>query len=383
MGTTTASIIATTHQQDVTSTETLSIPDKSTTPLPEKPSSDPLPEPESPEPLEEPLNAANKMLVFFVVFILAFLVVISPNPWQTVLFLILSLVPSYPFFRYIRYAFPDPAVSRSFLASQLLLAAVPGFLIVANIQTLITALVGFLVFNSNYEAVTLALDDIDSSSLSSDDYNNAILEALSKIVPLWKILVFFCLIAFLASGPIEEFAKWAVARRYKQIVPNEPADDSVVPSRIGVRGILASFCIPAIGFAMSENIFFMLGVANARRDSFSWSTAASVLGRGILAYPLHVGAQFLIGVASAQRDVLGDQVSVWAAVFTAIIIHSMFDLVGFIVLVLVAADKVGNWLGALVPAVDLIVVLFLGILCWSRHRSLVQREKMLAPVQQV
>lgn len=255
-------------------------------------------------------------------------------------------------------------------------------LIAAQVEWLLSALLGIAIFASDYDRVAAALDEIQESDLPDGDSTSVIIDALAKILPLWKVLLFFILTSFLVAGVVEELGKWIIARRYRKIEPERAADDDMVVPNIGCRGILASFCMTALGFAATENVFYMLGILQANRGSFSFGAAGLVLMRRLLAYPVHVGTTFYVGVAAARRHVFGDGISVGLALSVAIILHGVFDGVGFLALILVTLGKVPKWVGGGVPVFDLGLVGLLLLLCRGRYKALLEREKVVRGVVQ-
>lgn len=328
--------------------------------------------------LEEPLTASNRLLLILISVFIILAVILSPNPFYTLLFVILALVPAFPFARYINKNFRDSAVSRSFLVSQLLIGAIPLLIIVLQIEWILTAIIGYLMFRAEYERVEDAMDNIDiGETQGDDDFTTMLIETMGKTFPVWKIVIFFILTAFFTAGLVEEIGKWVVANRFKRIEPEQPADADAVVPRIGCRGILASFCMTALGFAAAENVGFVLGVAQAYRSKFSFEAVGVVLLRGILAYPVHIGAQFYIGVSSAQRYVFKDPSRVWLAAVVAVLFHGMFDAVSLISLVLITLKKIPAWTGTIVPVFHFILIGLLLLLCRGRHKALLEREKIV------
>lgn len=331
---------------------------------------------EAPAEVEEPLTACNRFLLILIAAFIILIVIVSPSPLLTLVFVILALIPAFPFARYINRNFHDRAVSRSFLVSQLVIAAVPLLIIASQIEWILTALIGFLMFNNEFTRIEAALDNVDATDTVGDDgFTTKLIEAMAKTLPIWKIIIFFILVSFFTAGAVEEIGKWIVANRVKRIEPEQPADADATAPRVGCRGILASFCMTALGFAAAESIGFVLGIVQAYRSKFSFEAAGIVLYRGILAYPVHLGSQFYIGVSTAQRHVFKDPNRVWPAVVVAVLFHGAFDAMSFVFTVLIALKKIPTWTGTVVPVFDLVLIALLLLICRWRYKALLEREK--------
>lgn len=319
-------------------------------------------------------SGCTYFLLFIAAAVLIAAVVTSPRPFYTLLFVILAFLPAVPVARFILRNFQDSAVSKSFLLTQFLLGAVPLIIVAGQVELVLTVIFAIMVFRSELAAAKQALSSIQGATSSTDqDKADAALQALLKVTPLWKVLIFFLLVAFITAGLVEEAGKWFVARRYRKL---DNAEDSS-SARIGCRGILASACASALGFAMTENVGYVLGIANANRTGFSFGLVGLALLRGILAYPVHVGTQFYVGVSAARWHVLGDRASVAWALFVAVLFHGTFDAVAFICMVLVGLKRIPEWVGAFVPVFDVVLVGFLLLLCRGRYTALLQRERVL------
>lgn len=330
--------------------------------------------------VEEPLTVCNRFLLILIAVFIIVAVVLSPSPFLTLVFVILALVPAFPFVRYVNRNFRDRAVSRSFLVSQLVIAAVPLLIIASQIEWILSALIGLALFNAEYSKVEAALENLDAADTAGeDDFNTKLIETMAKTLPVWKIVIFFVLFSFFTAGAVEEIGKWIVANRFKRIEPEQPADANATAPRVGCRGILASFCMTALGFAAAENTGFVLGIVQANRNKFSFEAVGVVLFRGILAYPVHIGSQFYIGVSTAQRYVFKDPGRVWPAVLVAVLFHGAFDAISLVFVVLITLKKIPVWTGTVVPVFDLVLIVLLLLLCRWRYKALLERERAVFP----
>lgn len=292
----------------------------------------------------------------------------SPRPWYTLLFVSLAILPALPVARFILRNFQDPVIRKPFLLSQFLLGAFPLVILASPVEVISSGLLALAVFSSELGD---ARDKLESLQTGEDD-PEALLNALKDIVPFWKILLYFLLVAFITAGMVEEVGKWLIARRYR-ILRDLQQEGS---PRMGCRGILASACAGALGFAMTENMLYVLGLARATPSGFSFGLVGLALLRGMLAYPVHVGTQFYVGVTAAQRDVLADRVSIGLALLVAVLFHGFFDAVAFTCMVLIGLKHIPEWVGGLVPVFDIVLVGFLLLLCRSRYKALLERERM-------
>lgn len=325
------------------------------------------------------VSGCTRVLLIIVAFILILLILISPRPLYTLLFVLLALLPAYPIVRFIQTSFQDDAVSRNFLVAQFLLGALPLVIVASNVEWILTFAIGFLVFRNEVSLVETAIENGQGSAsfAGGDDLTEQIISALSESIPLWKIIIFFLLIAYVAAGMVEEVGKWIVARRYRKIDADNAEVDANSGLRVGCRGILATACMGALGFAATENVFYVLGIAQASRAGFSFGLVGLALFRGILAYPVHVGTQFFVAVSAAQRHVFEDKSSVPFALFIAVLFHGTFDGVALICMVLISLKKVPSWIAVLVPVFDIMLIGLLLLLCRGRYKALLERERVV------
>ena len=137
----------------------------------------------------------------------------------------------------------------------------------------------------------------------------------------------------------------------------------------------------ALGFAAVENLGYTLGLAEKStfsRSSFPIQLVAFSLLRDVLAYPLHIGTQFYVALAAAQRYLMNDGPSVFVSFIVGVLFHGLFDLVAFIGLILVASKIIPAWLGSVVLVLQFGFVVLLVMLCRSRYKALIERENAMS-----
>lgn len=336
---------------------------------------EPNTESHAPEPSRDSFFALSWPASIYLIIAIVLLVVSlvhSPRPFYSSLFVLLAFVPALPVASFIVQKFRDPAVRNSFLTTQFLLGAVPLIFIVGLVELFLSAAFAFLVFRSEISAAREALANLQTINATPAETDKA-LQQLLTIIPLWKVILFFLLVAFITAGFVEETGKWLVARRYRKLLI--PEDARAVP--IGVRGVLACACAGALGFALTENVAYVLGIAKTTQSGVSFALIGIALLRGVLAFPVHVGTQFYVGLSAAESHVLRDRVSVSLALFLAVLFHGTFDAVAFVCMVLIGLKKLPEWVGLFVPVFDLMLIGFLLLLCRGRYKGLLERERVL------
>lgn len=204
--------------------------------------------------------------------------------------------------------------------------------------------------------------------------NQDLLAKLPSLFPLPAIILAALLIAFLSAGLVEEVGKWIVSRRYKNIDIDARLRHT---RRISVSGIFACTCISALGFATMENIGYsgMSELSIIRQNVLL--VAFLALGRGFVAYLVHIATQLHVAVAAAQRLFFGDGMSVGVALLHAILLHGMFDGVAFVTVILVVTRNIPVGLLFLVPVFDVVVAVLFGLLVRARYRALLERERAM------
>lgn len=342
---------------------------------------------------EEPLTCGTIALLVSVPVFLTLLCVGTPRPLIALMFVLIAIVPALICAYLIRRYLRDPYVSRSFLVKQFFLGAVPGILLVAIVEIIITVAAALLLFANEIKSVALPSQAKGGKPLTDAE----LLKFLTESIPVWKIIIMLVIMAYLVAGVTEEGAKWFLARRHLRLQQARPAgidegdvfEDSaerdefgaaISPHQpsIGCRGVLACACTGALGLAASEHLGYVLGFSGFG-TKLSLAAVGSAIFRGMLAFPVHLGTAFYIGLAMAQKSVLGDSVSVGRAFAVAVFIHGTFDFYAFLTGVLGASGAFGSppWLPFTAPVVDIVIVVLLILLCRGRYGALLEREHVV------
>lgn len=321
------------------------------------------------------LTSGSRISLVVITIVLAVFIIASTRPLYTLLFVILALLPAFPIIYFIRTRFQDNAVGWTYLLNQLLIGASSLVFVTMMLESLLTVAIGSLIFMNDSRAVTLALNA--EPEAGEDTESEEYIADLLQSVPLWKMILFFLLIAYITTGMVEEVAKWILARRYRKVDEENAQVDATSTVRIGCKGILAIACMGSLGFAAMENMGYVLAIAFSIRTGFSFKIVEISLLRGLLAYPLHVGTQFFVALSAAQWHVFKERSSVMFALLVAILFHGTFDGVALIGMVLIAAKIIPGWAGYLIPVFDFLLIGFLLLICRARYKGLLERERLV------
>eukprot|EP00177_Eucheuma_denticulatum_P006797 GFKZ01012357.1.p1 GENE.GFKZ01012357.1~~GFKZ01012357.1.p1 ORF type:complete len:366 (-),score=25.27 GFKZ01012357.1:391-1488(-) len=313
-------------------------------------------------------------------------IIASTNIFLGLLFMCLSLAPTFFFGRLILKHFRDPSVPNQFLLQQFLLSALPLIFLIIPLE-IILIIVSLLPLTFVYhekiigelEGIEEAISTNEALKDDPDELLKLFTEALQhlfKYIPFWAIAVTLIAVAVLSAGTAEELGKWLVSRRYRTV-----EYEAVISGmeRISARGILASACMSGLGFATIENIGYGMNIG-----SMSASTWLGIVGlafvalfRGALAFAVHIGTQLYVAVTAAQKHLFQDDGSVPLALLYAILFHGLFDAIAFVTLMGTIAGKIPAWFSLIVPIIDLGLVIGLCLLVRSRYRALLDRERVL------
>lgn len=343
------------------------------------------PPPDDPSSRPSKANLCTLALIFILP--LALLISTSSKPWYALLFGLLAVLPAAIVAKFLVSKFSDPAVTSGFLVSQFIIGFAPLALAVIIAEGIASGILAVIIFYSELPKIEEALEDHNRNGTAAYIANvisvhhtaeSPLPSDISKIVPLWKVILFSVLTAFLVAGAMEEIGKWLIARRYHKI--NQRPENVSADRQITCRGVISVACMGALGFATFENIGYVFGVSRSQKDSFPLDLLAMTVLRGILAFPVHVGTQFYIAVSAASQFILGDPTHVMMALFVAILFHGTFDAVSFLVIICVEHNFLPKWIAILVPIFDLVLITLLLLLCRGRYKAMLERERVLTSI---
>lgn len=297
---------------------------------------------------------------------IAAIAIVSPNPFYTLIFILVAVLPAFIWLRIIRRHFQDEAVPPYFLASQFLCATVPLTFIVFIVESLLSLIFFYIVLSKELHSL---LEKAGEEPLSIDD--------LKLLFPTWKLVLVALLSAYIIAGITEESAKWLLSRRYRAIDELDVNQDNGL--KISIRGVLAIASVSALGFATFENIMYLLQWSTPTKSGgFPIIRAGLALLRDLFAFPLHIGTTFFIALVEARRHVLSDTLSLWSAFTTAVFFHGTFDASALVIAALVFKGVIPEWVEVIALVIQAFLVILLVILCRSRFQALIQREYALA-----
>ncbi|CDF37555.1 unnamed protein product [Chondrus crispus] len=320
-------------------------------------------------------NPCLLFLVLLFILRLFFAVFTTPDYGVGFLFVLISLLPAAVVGWFILSRFRDEIVGRPFLFLQFLIGAIPLILFIIPLELITTAAALIpIVFAIRGDLEEDLPKIIEAAEGGNSKAVQQLIQQLAQSIPLWAIILSLVLIAYVTAGTVEEVGKWLVARRYIGLECICGQDER----KVGCRGIMASACMAALGFATIENIGYVSGMARAASQNSSAELLFVFLGlfRGLLAFPVHVGTQLYVAITASQRHIFMDDVSVPWALFHAILFHGTFDVLAFLSGALVTLRLWPAWIGLLVPVIDIIMVVLLLLVCRARYKALLERERM-------
>lgn len=312
------------------------------------------------------LGCVGTILAFF----LLLLILWSPNPWYSLLFMVLAILPSLIIGLFIKRYLQDDAVPASFLWTQFFFGAIPLIVIVLIIELIFSVIILSVLLNKEFQELSKFLDS--SEEISDEDLINKV----KAIVPLYKFILIVLIMAFVVAALVEEAAKWILARRYQRV--DLLSDNQSNNRHVSVRGIIAVASAGALGLATVENVAYVLGLSSAvTKTVFPFRRIGLTLLRDVLAFPVHVCNTSYIALAAAQRKLFGGGPSVYIAFLVAVAFHGTFDAVSLVSAGLIAYDKLPNWFEAIVVIIQIALVIALVVLCRTRFKSLLERERAI------
>lgn len=321
------------------------------------------------------MSSGSRITLVTITIMLIVFIALSARPLFTLLFVFLSLLPAFPAVHFVCTRFGDKAIGWTYLLHQLLLGAIPLVLFTTIAGWALTSGIGYIIFRNDLPEVNTALET--PPTVDEDGNTHDLFASLLETIPLWKMILFFLLIAYIAVGFVEEVAKWMLARRYRKVDQENAELDANSGARIGCKGILAIACMGAIGFAACENMGYILAITLVNRTDFSFRLVGITLIRGLLAYPLHVGSQFFVAVSAAQWYVFKDRSNVVIALLVAALFHGTFDAVGLLTMLFIGGNMMPAWTKYIVLAFEFVLIGTLLLLCRSRYKALLAREQLV------
>lgn len=331
----------------------------------------------TPTPTRSLISPCSAFMIVLLLIRVVVGIVFTGQIYFGILFAVLAVLPTAVVGWWVLRAFRDSSVPNSFLVSQFLVGAVPLVFVAFVIEKALTAVSALPVFFFMSEDSREKILQVFGITKGIND-DKAATEAMVQIfeelekVPAWAIVLSIFLVAYVCAGMVEEIGKWLCARRFKG--PMREAADA--GRYAGGRTILVSTAMVALGFATTENIGYMLRMERFEFSGFPLFVFGLGLLRGLLAFPVHVGAQLHVAVAAAHRHIFKDSTRVSAALLHAILIHGTFDAVAFSFMALITLRKLPPWTGLLVPVVDLFLVVVLMLLVRARYKGLLERERV-------
>lgn len=318
-------------------------------------------------------NPCSSFLLLLLFLRLLVAILVTPNVLKGLLFAIIAILPTIVAGWLVLKHFRDEIVNRPFLLMQFLIGAIPLVILVIPVE-LIFAIVS---------AIPVLLSDANEIDGKQQEFLDVIkggneqkimefYKTIAESIPLPTMILTLVLVAYLSAGLVEEVGKWLVARRFLSLECVCGNDDK----RIGARGILASACMAALGFATTENIAYVMAMAHVQTAGFPVFLILMGLFRGVIALPVHIGTQLYVAVSAAHRYVFLDETKVMGALFQAILFHGTFDAIAFVSTLLVGLGRIPMWVGFLVPVIDVVLVSFLLLICRARYKALLERERV-------
>lgn len=321
----------------------------------------------------------------------------SPRPFYAALFTFVAVLPAYLVALFVLRNFNDHAVTKSFLFSQFVIGAVPLSFAVLAVEMIITLLLFLAIFSSDLNKIfnllgtatasdqTHHLDRIslrhaahafNSSSTDDNSSSDLLTKQLTEMLPFWKLLLMALLTAFIVAALTEELGKWLISRRHKLV--NALQSNLNNARSISCKGILSIACIGALGFATAEHALFSLGMSLSPTPPFPFAQLGTLIFRALLAFPVHVGTQCYVAVATAQTVLFREKSRVFSALVLAVALHGSFDATPLAIGLLYVKAGFPSWTMLLTPVVQVALTVLLLVLCRARYKALLERESMLS-----
>lgn len=273
----------------------------------EPPRSDPLVDRSS-----EPVNTHAKVLLALVPILLILITFATGKPGIILLVTIVTFGPVVIWYLAIQRLLQDRALSKSFLIQQVFIGAVPAYILSLLAEVVLAVLLFLALFFPNIMQIAKKAASMGNGQPLTQEQQEQLTAAASKMIPLWKFLLGGIIAAFLVAGLVEEIAKYLMTRRYRKL------------SSIDVPGVLAVASAGALGLAGTEQFFYSLRMA-ARGNT--WIGFLVSLYRAVFAFPLHIGTAFYIGIAVAKKEIQNMDTSIPLAITVAVLFHGAFDAV--------------------------------------------------------
>lgn len=323
-----------------------------------------------------PQSLINPCSVFLLILLFLRLligVLYTPNVLKGLLFAIIAILPTIVIGWFVLKHFQDEIVNRPFLLMQFLIGAIPLVILVIPVEILFSLVATLPALLSAARAMEGKQQELlDAVEGGNPEKIDEIYKAIVESISLPVVIITALLLAYLAAGLVEETGKWLVARRFLGLECVCGNDDR----RIGARGILASACMAALGFATTENIGYVMAMAHVPTAGFPIGLVLLGLFRGVVAFPVHVGTQLYVAISAAHRYVFLDETEVMGALFQAILFHGTFDAIAFVSTLLVVLGRLPSWVAILVACCDVVLVGFLFLVCRARYKALLERERV-------
>lgn len=267
----------------------------------------------------------------------------SPAPWWLTTLKALSvLLPAGLILSLLLYRLTDAGVSKNFVIYQVFLAGFPLYILIAVVELIFTIIAFLLLFHNEVRRVAQA----------DKDAQRQVMAKIFANLPTWKLIAMAFIFAFLVAALCEEAGKFLLARRWR----NTGYGD------IGLKGIVAVSTAAGLGVATTEH--FMATLASGLLSSWF---------RAVLAFPIHCGTAFLMGVKMAEgalHNMAG--VGVFTILLLPISFHGMFD---FVALVIAPFAKQHKALIALLPIIQVLIAVVLWVVAYRQYRNFVQKDE--------
>ncbi len=302
-----------------------------------------------------PWSCQSKFFVIISIVAVVGLVLTAPRKLLVLYAIVVAMIPMFISVFVLR-RMGDSALSYSDMVEQIFFSAVPAYVCALIVELILLVLSLSAFFSSEIRQL---YQDTAPGANQQEIYHKT--QALLQSLPVWKLVAFSMFTAFILAALTEETAKLVVGLRFRRYLP------------MSAYNALALVVAGALGLATSEHLAVVLNqlLSTPGSEHALLSSTGFVFFRALLAFPVHLGCAFLVGVALSKKTCLRQQVRVFPAFLMAVLVHGTFDVVGLLALTLDSVNKAPHWVSNYgVVGMDVLITVALMLLCRREYNSL-------------
>ena len=290
----------------------------------------------------------SRLSWFSWIFLLAFVALViavirvSEHPVTTFVKVLSALIPLILVLALLSHGLSDPAVSKDFLLYQTFLSAVPLLVVTIIAEGIAVLLAIFILFAEEISELKENKSIFDGKLTGEE-----LMKQVRDTLPMWKLIVMIFIVAFFVAALCEESAKYYLALRWKKV------------PHIRTKGIIEVSTAAGLGLAFSEHFMALSGT----------SVLLSYV-RALLAFPIHCGTAFFIGMQMAELRQEGE-ITARKILPLPIAVHGTFDVIGLLSALFVGAYP---FLDIVTGVVQASIVVALMVFLFWRYKRLIAND---------